>query len=319
VENSSEEDKVAVGIARRVRQYFAYTLSLPERSVRSLAALLGGATSLLTETLLPETLRGTSTYRVTVGLFQAFLIERVARVQRELGEEELALGDRYVQRKMLGNALEAAGLLTVHFSPLWVFAVAADAAGGSKVFLNRLVERLKAEGVIAQEAEPTELLEVLEALQAASMESATALDTPPLSREELARLAGEMRASYAEVFRDTGDLLPRLDELWEGMKGLAARENVSLEQLSGILTVDAAALFKKGVGTASAFGQTGAALFDKAILESYRGTLERISREGVNTYVRRHLRPFLVAARAHFDPERWTWLEGLLLGKKGGA
>ena len=41
------------------RQRLMYILSLPERTIRSLAALAGGTTTLLAETLFPVSFRGT--------------------------------------------------------------------------------------------------------------------------------------------------------------------------------------------------------------------------------------------------------------------
>jgi hypothetical protein len=299
-------------LLRVIHNSVAYALSLPERTVRSVAALVGGGTSLLTDTLLPASLRGSSSYRITVGLFQEFLIERVAGIEREAKVGQVRLKDKFIQRKMLGNVLEAAGLLTMRLSPLWVLAIAADAAGGSKTFLNRLVEQLKINKVIPEDAAPSELEDVLAAIQAASHTSAAAVDMPPLSREELARLAEDMKMSYAKVFEETGDLVGKLDELWEGMKLLARKENISLERLMGIMTVDAANFVKKSIGSVAAVGQTGVNLFDEAILDSYRKTLEQVSKEGIDGYLNKHLAPFLNAAKEHFNPKRRTWLERLL-------
>ena len=295
-----------------IRDTFAYTLSLPERTVRSVAALVGGGTSLLTDTVLPDSLRNTSSYRITIGLFQEFLIERVAGIQRDIKTGQAKPKDKFIQRKMLGNVLEAAGLLTMRLSPLWVLAIAADTAGGSKTFLKRLVEHLKLNKVIAENVQPSELEDVLEAIQQASYASASAVDMPPLSKEELVQLAEEMKTSYAKVFEETGDLVGKFDELWDGMKALARKENISLERLMGIMTVDAANVLKKSLGSVAAVGQTGASLFDEAILESYRKTLEQIAVEGLDGYLNHHLQPFLKAAKEHFNPAQRTWLERLL-------
>ncbi len=308
--NNDSPEPWTLKLVNGAKQTLGYSLSLPERSLRSLAALVGGATSLLTDTLLPDALRGSSLYQVTVGLFQAFLVERVAEMER--GAPEPALGDKYVQRKVLGNLLEAAGLLTVRLSPLWVFAILGDAAGGSKVFLERLTAQLRHNGVIGPDAEPQELVDVLEAVQQASSRSATALDLPPLSREELAHLADELKASYARVLEGGGKLLANLDELWLEATEVAERDEVALERVLGALTLDAALVLKKGVGTLRAVGETGAALFDEAILESYRRTLSAMRREGVDGYVKSHLEPFLGSAWRHFDPQRRTLTERLL-------
>jgi len=300
------------------RQRLMYALSLPERTIRSLAALAGGTSTLLAETLFPKSLRGTTTYEVTIGMMQQFIVERVAGMKNELSEDPAELSDDYVQRKMAGTALEAAGLLTMGSSPLWVLAILGDAAGGSKVFLNRLVEYLKENGVVPEEAEATELVDVLEAVQEASSKSATTVDAPPISREELSKLADEMKISYGRVFRSTTNLMPRLDAIWKSMEQLARRENISIERLGGIMTVDAVSWGKKGLEIALATGQTGVELFDEKILDSYRKTLAATSEQGINKYMKEHMRPFMQSARAHFDPGHKSWTETKLEEENNG-
>jgi hypothetical protein len=296
-------------------EYLTYTLSLPERAVRSLAALIGGSTELLVKSLLPESLRGTTTYRVTVGLFQKFLVERMAGIEaKDATTAKGQLKDKFVQRKLLGNVLEAAGLLTMRFSPLWVLAIAGDAAGGSKVFLERLVKHLKTNDVIPENAEPKELVDVLEAVQNATDKSATALDQPPLSREELAQLADEMKESYSKVLTTSVDLIPDLTKVWDEMEEVSQKEKVSLEKLMGMMVFEAASFAQKGVGTVVAVGKTGVELFDETIIQSYKKTLERVSVEGVDGYLANHFQPFLEAAKGHFDIAKKTWLERKLTG-----
>ncbi len=304
-----------------VREQLSYALSLPERSIRSLAAVAGGTTSLLTDTLFPEVLRGTTLYKVFVGDAQQFVIQKVAQVQQEgqARAEDSEADSSYVQKKMIGGALETAGLFAMHFSPLWVFAIAGDAAAGTSVFLSRLVEQLKRNGVVADDAEIKALDDLLAATQEASRRSAAAIDTPPLSREDLSKLASEMRTSYGEMFSKTTDLLPRLETIWQRMEKLASRENVSLERLGGILTVDVASWGKKGIGSALAVGQTGTALFGEKILDSYARTLDAVGEEGVAGYVSHRMAPFLQAATAHFDPAQKTWTESLANRLLGGG
>ncbi len=286
-----------------------YTLSLPERTIRSLAAIAGGTTTLLTEMLFPESLRNTTIYNVSFGMMQRFVVERVAGIETEIDENQRELGDDYVQRKMAGTALEAAGLLAMRFSPLWVFAIAGDAAGGSKVFLNRLVEHLKENEIISHETKAAELVDVLEAIQDASSKSATSIDTPPLSRKKLIELADEMKESYIRVFKSTTNLIPRLDTIWENMEQLSHREKISIERLGGIITVDALSLTKKGVGMVFETGRTGVELFDEKILDSYRKTITAVSEKGIDKYMSSHMQPFMKSAKSHFDPGQKTWLE----------
>jgi len=297
------------------RQRLMYTLSLPERTIRSLAALVGGTSVLLSETLFPKSLRGTTTYKVTIGLMQQFIVERVAGMENMVNEDHARLGEDYVQRKMAGTALEAAGLLTMGYSPLWVFAILGDTAGGSKVFLNRLVKYLKENDVLAEEIEARELVDVLEAVQAASVQSASTIDMPPLSREELSELATEMKSNYGRVAKSATNLMPHLEAIWKNMEQLALRENISIERLVGIMTVDAVNWSKKGMGIAMATGQTGAELFNEKILDNYRKTLAMTSEQGIDEYLSSHMRPFMGAARAHFEPAQKTWTEIKLVEK----
>jgi hypothetical protein len=298
-----------VNFFETARANLRYVLSLPERTLRSLAAVAGGTSLLLTDMLFPDALRGTTMYRVFVGDTQRFVIDKVAQVQREGRADGTPVSDDYVRRKMVGNALEAAGLLAMHFSPLWVFAIAGDAAAGSRVFLHRLVGHLKQNGVIPPEADPTDLVDLLEAIQVASRRSAVAINTPPLSRAELAALARELTASYGAMFTTSRRLLPEFEALWTRMERLARRENVSLAQLGGIMTVDVASWGRKGVGAVLAVGTTGSALFGEKILASYAETLDQVAEQGVGHYLSYNLRPFLKAAAAHFDPDRLTWTE----------
>lgn len=315
MEENPEKAEPGALFLNLIRRHLAYGLSLPERAVRSLAALVGGTTSLLTETLLPEALRNTTSYRISVGLLQQFMIERVAGIENETATDQAAQQQNYVQRKVAGTALEAAGLLAMRFSPLWVFAIASDVAGGGKLFLNRLVTRLKENEVIDQTVEVTDLVDVLDVLQTAADKSATAIDTPPLSREELIQVADELRASYSQVFTNTTTLLPDLDTMWARMEQLADRDNVSIEHLSGVMTFDAAQLGRKGLSTAQATGQMSLDLLNETIFASYRQTLTAVSEQGADVYIGVHLQPFLAAAKAHFDPEQKTWTEKLFDNK----
>lgn len=293
-------------IAARAGRALAYGVSMPERLVRAGAAFVGGTSALFTETLLPASIRGSSTYRITFGLLQSFLVEQLAGMSTT---GKTPVRERFVQRKALGNLLELAGLATVRFSPLWVFAIAADASGGGKVYLERLVDHLKRHRVLAQDVNPRELVDVLEAVQVASQASASTVDLPPLSRAELEEVVSQMRSHYSKVFSDSGTLLRHLESTWQGMLDVSKRQKVPLEQVLGVMALEAASLARKGAGTVVAVGGASWSLLDEAILTSYRTTLERISVEGISGYVRKHYRPFVTAARAHFDPAAVTRVE----------
>jgi hypothetical protein len=293
-----------------------YLFSFPERLVRSMAAIVGGTSLVLTNTLFPNVLKESTTYKVLIGNLQKYTITRIAQVPMALEGLQDDFGSDYLRQKMAGNMLEAIGLLTIRFSPLWIFAIAGDAAGGSKVFLYRLVEHLKANDVISQDADPQNMVDLLEAVQAASYSSATTIDTPPLSREELSAVADELATDYVDIFTKSQSLLPRLESIQERMDNLASEERFSVEELSGMMAVDLAALVKKSANATVAAGKAGAELFGEQILASYIKTLDQIHDQGIADYLNETMLPFLGAAVHHLDPAKRTWTEDVLLGNK---
>lgn len=284
--------------------YFALTLSLPERTARALSALVGGGTLLLTQTLVPRAIKNSSSYHFTLGMFQTFLIQNVAGMARVRTQSELR--DKFVHRKLVGSSLEAAGLLTMHFSPVWVFAIASDAAKGGQVFLQRLVHHLKENEVIDKESDPKSLEQILLSIQEMSRQGATAIDTPPLSVQEIQELANELRDSAANLTTNSTNLLPRFENLWNQITLVASKENMSLPQIMGMLSIQAASVSGASVGTAGAIGKTGLGILDEVILTEYRETLQGISEEGASNYLTNHMQPFLQNARSHFDFKQET-------------
>src|SRR5687768_12449460 len=69
--------------AKSVRDYLLYTLSLPERAVRSTAGLAGGALREASELLVPAAFQDSKTYSSLVRQTLDFLVEDVGRVKRD--------------------------------------------------------------------------------------------------------------------------------------------------------------------------------------------------------------------------------------------
>jgi len=287
-----------------------YTLSLPERVGRSLAAALGGLTKLLTDTLVPEPLRRSQTYAAIVGNAQRFLIEKIAEVRDVYATEaDAAMPEDYVRRKIAGNVMEAAGMFSMHLSPLWVFAIAADVADGSKVYLNRLVEELKSQRVIAPETEVRGLEDVLEAVGRAGRQSAEVFDAPPVKPAEIRKLRDDLVASYAGVLDRAVDLMPRMDELWGRMESLARRDGVAVGAIAGLMTEDVGKLASKAAGAATAVGTTTVDLFTETLLGSYGETINRVQRDGAVACLEEAARPYLTAMGDHLRAGRETVTE----------
>ncbi|OGO19066.1 MAG: hypothetical protein A2Z14_16080 [Chloroflexi bacterium RBG_16_48_8] len=288
-----------------------YLISLPERSLRALAALVGGVSVFLADTLLPDALRGTTIYKLIIGDTQRFLIERVA--QMELQGQSFVLSqeipENFVQRKAAGTVLEAVGLLAFHFSPMWVFAIVGDVSAGSKIFLERLMKHLKDQGVIPEEAVINDLVDLVEATQAASRASVKAVDTPPLSRKELDGLVGDLKRAYRMVFLQVPGLTSHLEDLWMRMEKISERESISLAELSGVMSIQLANMGRKGVETMLAVGKSGSELFGEEILHNYKETLDLISKYGAKEYLRQYMAPFVETSLRHFQYSRESWIE----------
>ena len=300
---------------KNTQKQLGYLLSLPERSIRSLATMTGGTTLLLTDILLPQVAKDSIIYNALVGDFQRFMVHSLAQMEY-LGLERGAFreinGD-YPYRKVAGTAIEAVGLLSVQFSPLWVFAIVGDAATGSRVYLNRLVAQLKENGVIAENTTITSIESLFIAMQDASKSSVTLIDTPPLTRAELGKITTDLTTNYGRMFKGTTNLVGKIDTLWVQIETVAEEQNVPATQVEGVMTLDLVNWGKKGVGTVTAVGQTTGDLFGTHILESYNNTLNRITKVGFPTYIGNHMEPFLNTAINHFDPQTRSWTETTLL------
>jgi hypothetical protein len=195
---------------------------------------------------------------------------------------------------------------------VWVFAIAGDVVGGSKIFLDRLVAELKRNNIIAEEVHINNLTDLLEAMQNASSKSVTLIDAPPLSRAELSQLSHEIVGSYQQVFAGTTNLLPRMENIWGRMRYFSARQHLSLERLAGVMTLDVANLVGKSVDAAFTVGEVGGGLFGEKILESYVVILNKIASDGLEAYVDERRAPFMTAAFGHFHPGKKSWTEALL-------
>ncbi|MFT4814634.1 MAG: hypothetical protein ACI80L_000016 [Pseudohongiellaceae bacterium] len=283
----------------RLNHYLALSYSLPERLARALGSLIGGSTLLLTKTLIPSAVKNSNSYRFTFGMFQSFLIKNVAQLDDFQTDTELQ--EHFLNRKLLGTSLEAAGLLTMHLSPVWIFAIASDAAKGGQVFLSRLVHHLKEHDVIAENSNPESLEQVLLSIHDMGRQGATAIDTPPLTMLEVEELAAQLRESTASLRKNSANLLPRFEAIWNQISQVASQENLSTEQVLGMLSVSAASIAQTSVGTAGALGKTGFYFLDEIILNDYKETLADISDTGYLGYMQQNMQPFVQKAQSHFN------------------
>lgn len=277
-----------------------YALSLPERLLRSTSAAVGGVSKLMTDTLLPKSVRGLTFYQYFVGNTQRLLIESLGEVKTGAGAEKLP--DDYVARKIVGNAADAAGLFAFHFSPVWFFALVGDAATGTRGYLGRIVAELEKDGALPPGSKIESVDRLLGALTAASVKSASPLDAPPLSKEELATLSSEIGGAYAELYRSAQGTLPTPDVLWNGFVELARREKLPLLKMSGAMALAAT----------KATAQASGGLFYEKILLSYAESLSEVRAKGFAPFFVEVSTPYIEAVTGAFSLSKASFTERLL-------
>jgi hypothetical protein len=269
----------------------SYVLSMPERLLRAVAVLGGGLFYETTEILLPGWLRRSRFYQGLVVGTLRIAIELVGGLSGVLPSDEMDLGE-FTMRKAAGTGIEMAGILTFGWSPIWLFAVVADLSGGTRTYLQALVIELKDDGLLAEDADISSVEELLDALEGSSGIVAEALDVPPLNVDD-------MRSSWNEMRRHASELpnADRLASIYNELQETAEREDRSLQFMSSMI---AAGALRAGVD----LGQTH-------IFDYYQDALRTINSEGLPFYSRRVTRPYLVAAKSHFDPESISYTERL--------
>ena len=271
---------------------FSYLVSLPERILRALAASLGGFIYEVSLLVLPGWLRRTRLYTAIVAGLLRIVIELVGGAHGILPQNEVT-AQELAARKAAGTGIELAGLLTLGFSPLWIFAAIADLTGGTRAYLRMLVSELKNDGLLAGEENIDTVEELLDSLENTTGIAAEALDVPPLNVSDMRRTWKDLRGNAASLPDAT-----RLAALYAGMQQVAKQENTSIYALSKSI---GAAAVRAGVQTGS-----------KHILDFYIASLRTITAEGLAKYTQRVTLPYRTVAASHFDPLYLTYTERLL-------
>ena len=279
-------------LQEQVGTSIGFVLSLPERTLRVLASLVGGMIYEGFEVLLPGWLRRTRLYKAIIAQSLRIVVELVGGVKGVIPTDELT-AQELAMRKAAGTGIEFAGLLTMGWSPLWLFAVVTDLTGGTRIYLRALVAELKRDGVLRADVEVSSIEQLLDTLEESSDLVAQTLDIPPLNIDDLRISWQEMRRHAAEL--PDGE---HLSEIYAEMQQVTEREDLSLQEISALL---AAGAIRAGIQV----GQVH-------IFDYYRHALKMINKEGLQVYIRRITHPYLAAARRHFDPKTITNTERLL-------
>jgi len=273
-----------------------FLVSLPERLVRSVAALVGGTVHETAQLLLPRLVRRSRLYEATARNLLRITVELVGGVERPqqaVANEFERSPKRLAVRKGAGNAVELGSIFAFGFSPLWILAAASDVTRGTRVYLDALVDELKDAGVIASEAELGSVDDLLAALEGATGTTARLIDIPPLEVEGLKRSLTELR--------EDAEGLPTATELsavYSALVHEADRERKSLLEVS--------------VGMGLAFFNAARHVGRQHVLDPYTEDLKPVRDEGFGAYALRVGRPYAQAITGHFDPRRTTLTERAL-------
>ena len=293
-----------------------YTLSLPERYLRGLTALLGGMLHETTELLIPDFVKDTTTYNIFVSNLLRFTIENIGEVEGVYNDEGLD-GD-YASRKLLGNVIEGIGIATVHVSPLWIFAFFADSVKGGKIYLKRLRAELIEKGYIDSENKFDSIQDLLEGIERTTTSFAQNIDTPPLSRDEIMGNLEEIQDSIGGLFSKTGrvagDVKEEISNLMQDFLETASEEDQTLMELSGVMTLQVANRAKKTIGVATTVPQVAGKILYENILVYYSDTLSDIHQRGYAVVASETIEPYGSAIIKQFSSEKETWTEKLFRG-----
>ena len=269
-----------------------YLISIPERTLRYTAVVAGGFIYEASLLLLPGWLRKTRLYTAIVAGALRIAVELVGGARGILPPDGID-AQELVARKAASTGIEFIGLLTLGYSPLWLFAVTADVTGGTRIYLRALVSELRQDGLLAEDDDVDSVEELLDTLENTSRLLAEAVGAPPLN-------VGDLRQTWQDLQRKATRLpdTERLASIYTGMQLVAEQEGRSLPSLS------------RSIGSAAA--RAGVQTGQTHIFDFYVDSLRTINNEGLANYARRETLPYRVVAAGHFDPKRITHTERLL-------
>lgn len=300
---------------RSVVQHLLYTLSLPERALRSTAGVAGGMIQESASLLVPQAFRNSKSYSIVIQQGLDFLVDDVAGVERAPGSATPTKVENYVAKKAVGNFVEMASLATLHLSPMLLLAVVSDLAYGSQTYLKELATELKREGVIDANSTIDHASDLLDAIRESAGVGASVFDTPPLSIEGLQQAIEQTSTAVSRI--DPTKVLPRdeIDRLWREMSQVAQQQEVSLLEVSGTMTMHALGrIGRVGQGALSTVTIAGT-LLDRHVLDHYREALVDIHQRGYYATLQQASQPYIEAVWKNFSTERSTVTEDLLNGK----
>ena len=311
---SSATPRRDVKSLNQVGHYLLYTLSIPERALRSTIGLTAGTAREASDLLVPKAFRDSKTYEIVVRNSLHFLVGKVGGIEQEqVGAA--TVGDDFVARKAVGNFLDITSLATLHLSPVWILAIVADLAYGTKSYLKELSRELEKKGLIAPDSTINGVEDVLDSVSRSAGQAASLLDTPPLSPTELRRTLEATREQIGTVKLQR--LLPQAEiaRYWAEMRAAASQSDLGIIDVSGAMTMSA----MQRIGAVAAGTLTGievaGGIFNDKVLGYYWEALTRIRQKGLFASLRESYAPYVQGVWVNFSGRRDTVTEQLFTGR----
>ncbi len=302
---------------KSIYDYLSYSLSLPERALRTTSGVLGGVVRESAGLLVPQAFRDSKCYTTLVQQTLDFMCDDVGGVVRPAGDAPTKIDD-FVARKTIGNFVEMASLATLHASPLLLLAVVSDVAYGSQTYLKEFANELRREGLIDEHSTIHHAGDLLDALRETTGTAASVFDTPPLSIEGLRESIEATTKSAGRI--DPTKVLPRaeIDRLWNDMQQIAAKQDVSLLEVSGAVTLYSLdSIARVGSGALTSMRVAGT-LLDRHVIDHYEQALGEIHRHGYYATLAKSSGPYIEAVWKNFSTDTPTITGDLLSGKLVG-
>lgn len=294
--------------------WLAFAVSLPERVMRQLSAILGRI-ALSVSHWFPKPLRQSKFFQLVVQRQIKLLTDDVGGANLFPGESKIE--GRDAARLGVGGAIDNLFLLTLHASPVWILLAATDLCQGARSYVGELGKELKAAGLIPEGGAIDRVEDVLAGLGRLSDRASDSFDKPPLSLAEMKATVEALRGGLGEVadstwsLADVEGLARQLQEVSEASKRslleVTTAAAVGAVKSTGQLVASAA------VGTYTTVRFVGRGLGDT--LKDYAASLGRLHRLGFHRALSSFMVPLVRSRRRNFDYRFLTFTEiGLSFG-----
>jgi hypothetical protein len=297
------------------KQLGGYVFSIPERFIRSLTGIGGGAALEVSEVLLPIKVRRSRLYRATVGTTLQFLVNQVGQIQNTATKDQQSLPSDYLLRRAAGNVVELAGIVSFHASPVWVLAALADLAGAGRDLIEEITSALQAEGLLPAGRTFQTVDQLLDGLERTAGRLSDTINTPPLD-------VATLRSEWDELRRDSTQLtraaipVHQIYGQWRDLQSEAAAQGQSVLQLSSVIALSAVRELPENMRTLTRIAHIGGKRVGEwlttGLFGHYRKSLGEIREVGYLRYWLREFRPYLDGVLQQFSSEHVSTTERLL-------